>query len=49
YIEVGDGLAAYGLGNFYGIPAPSVTLEPPSERYRQEKVEMERALLALWD
>jgi len=49
YIEVGDGLAAYGSGNFYGMPAPSVTLEPPSERYRQEKVDLERTLLALWD
>src|SRR3990170_2970027 len=49
YIEVGDGMAAYGSGNFYGIPAPSVTLEPPSQRYRHEKVEMERTLLALWD
>jgi len=42
-------MAAYGSGNFYGIPAPSVTLEPPSQRYRHEKVEMERTLLALWD
>ncbi|MDO8612275.1 MAG: FAD/NAD(P)-binding oxidoreductase [Dehalococcoidia bacterium] len=49
YIEVGDGMAAYGSGNFYGIPAPSVTLEPPSQRYRQEKVDQERTLLALWD
>jgi sulfide:quinone oxidoreductase len=49
YIDVGDGMAAYGSGNFYGIPAPSVTLEPPSQRYWQEKVEMEQTLLALWD
>jgi sulfide:quinone oxidoreductase len=49
YIEVGDGMAAYGSGNFYGTPGPRVTLEPPSQRYRQEKVEMERTLLALWD
>lgn len=49
YIEVGDGMAAYGAGNFYGIPAPSVTLEPPSQRYRREKVDLERTLLALWD
>ncbi len=49
YIEVGDGMAAYGSGNFYGIPAPSVTLEPPSRRYRQEKEGMERSALALLD
>ena len=48
YIEVGDGLAAYGAGNFYGLPAPRVTLEPASQRYRREKEDVERALLALW-
>ena len=48
HIEVGDGMAAYGSGNFYRIPAPSVTLEPPSQRFRQEKEELERTLLALW-
>jgi sulfide:quinone oxidoreductase len=49
HIEVGDGMAAYGSGNFYGIPGPRVTLEPPSQRYRQEKEDFERTLLALWD
>jgi sulfide:quinone oxidoreductase len=48
HIEVGDGMAAYGSGNFYGIPAPRVTLESPSQRYRQEKEDLERSLLALW-
>jgi len=49
HIEVGDGMAAYGSGNFYGIPAPRVTLEPPSQRFRKEKEEFERTVLALWD
>ena len=49
YIEVGDGMAAYGSGNFYGTSGPRVTLEPPSRRFREEKEELERALLALWD
>ncbi len=49
FIEVGDGMAAYGSGNFYGIPRPSVTLEPPSQRYRKEKEELERTALALWE
>ena len=49
YIEVGDGLAAYGSGNFYGMPGPRITLEDPARRFRQEKLEQERALLALWD
>ncbi len=49
YIEVGAGLAAYGAGNFYATPAPSVTLELPSQRFREEKAGIERALLATWE
>lgn len=49
FIEVGGGKAAYGAGNFYGIPGPRVTLEPPSEAYRREKLDVERSTLALWD
>ena len=48
YVEVGDGMAAYASGNFYGMPGPRVTLEPRSKRYRREKVELEQTLLALW-
>ncbi len=48
YIEVGDDMAAYGAGNFYGIPAPAVSLEPPSPRYRLEKHELERTAQSLW-
>ena len=49
YVEVGGGMAAYGAGNFYGLPGPRVTLEPPAERFRREKEEIERTALALWD
>lgn len=49
YIEVGDGLAAYGAGNFYAAPAPSVVLEPPTARFRGEKQDVERSLLAPWE
>jgi sulfide:quinone oxidoreductase len=49
YIEVGGGMAAYGSGNFYGIPAPTVAMEDPSERFRAEKAEIERGLLELFD
>jgi len=49
YVEVGDGMAAYGSGSFYGLPGPRVTLEPPSDRFRKEKEEIERTALALWD
>ncbi len=48
YIEVGDDMAAYGAGNFYGIPVPTVSLEPPSLRYRVEKHQLERTAQSLW-
>ena len=48
YIEVGGGMAAYGSGNFYGLPGPRITLEPPSQRHRLEKADLERTALALW-
>jgi len=48
YIETGEGMAAYGSGNFYALPGPSVTLEAPSRRFREEKAEIERSLLDLW-
>jgi sulfide:quinone oxidoreductase len=41
YIEVGDGLAAYGSGDFYGYPGPRVYLEPPSERHHKERKRLE--------
>ena len=49
FIEVGDDMAAYGAGNFYGIPAPTISLDPPSARFSKEKHEIERAALALWE
>ncbi|MBI4305768.1 MAG: NAD(P)/FAD-dependent oxidoreductase [Chloroflexi bacterium] len=44
YIEVGDGLAARSSGNFYAYPAPTVTLEPPSPRFKHEKEDYEAPL-----
>jgi len=49
YIETGGGMAAYGAGNFYGLPGPRVTLELPAELFRKEKLEIERTALALWE
>ncbi|MBI4299314.1 MAG: NAD(P)/FAD-dependent oxidoreductase [Chloroflexi bacterium] len=44
YVDVGDGMAAFGSGNFYAYPSPSMTLEAPSPRYRRDKEEFERVL-----
>ncbi len=48
YIEVGDGKAAYGSGNFLAAPEPRVTLERPSTEFKLAKTEftnmMARAL-----
>ncbi len=41
YIEVGEGLAAYGSGNFYGYPGPIVYLEAPSQKYHEERKKLE--------
>ena len=48
YVELGGGLAAHAGGDFYGLPAPSVAMDPPSASYRREKEDVERELLALW-
>jgi len=41
YIEVGDGQAAYGSGNFYGYPGPRVYLEPASHKLHEERKRLE--------
>ncbi len=41
YLEVGDGLAAYGSGNFYAYPTAKVYLEPPSTRHHEERKRIE--------
>ncbi len=47
YVEVGDGLAAYGSGDFYAFPGPRVKLELPTPEARRAKGEYER-LLDIW-
>jgi sulfide:quinone oxidoreductase len=47
YVDVGDGLAAYGAGDFFAYPGPRVTLEAPSPEGRRAKEEYED-LLDLW-
>ncbi len=47
YVDVGDGLAAYGAGNFYAYPGPRVTLQDPAAEGRRAKLEYED-LLDTW-
>jgi sulfide:quinone oxidoreductase len=47
YLEVGDGQAAYSVGDFYAFPAPRVELEPPAVAHKRAKQEFER-LLETW-
>ena len=47
YVDVGDGLAAFGSGDFYAAPQPSVSLENPSTEARRAKHELEE-LLDIW-
>jgi sulfide:quinone oxidoreductase len=41
YLEMGDGRAAYGSGNFYGYPGPRVYLESPSQKFHEERKRLE--------
>jgi sulfide:quinone oxidoreductase len=45
YIEVGEGLAAYGSGDFYAYPVPRVYLEAASERFHNERKALEQELM----
>ncbi len=47
YVEVGEGMAAYGSGDFYAFPEPRVTLEMPTTEAARAKEEYEK-LLDLW-
>jgi hypothetical protein len=44
FIEVGDGMAAYGEGHFFAFPEPRVSLEPASAAHKRAKQEFERIL-----
>lgn len=47
FVEVGDGRAGFGGGNFYADPSPAVTLRPPSRRWHLSKVVFEKSWLYL--
>lgn len=47
YVDVGDGLAAYGTGDFYAYPGPRVRMQDPTTQGRRAKEEYED-LLDAW-
>jgi len=48
FIELGDGRAGYGAGNFYAIQAPDVTLHPPAKHWHWVKEIIEKYWLWRW-
>jgi hypothetical protein len=42
HIELGDGRAGYGAGNFYHPEQPAVTLRPPTRYWHWAKVLVEK-------
>ncbi len=48
YLEVGNGKAAYGEGDFYALPSPRVTLEEPTGARMREKEQFEQSRLDAW-
>jgi sulfide:quinone oxidoreductase len=48
FIETGAGRAAYGSGNFYGDPAPTVALHSPARRWHWGKVTFEQRVIRRW-
>ncbi len=47
FIEIGDGKAGFGGGDFYAEPTPVVTVHPPSWRWHAGKVLFEKSWLYL--
>ncbi len=48
FVEMGDGVAAYAKGNFYGEPAPAVTMRSPSRLWHWGKIYLEKWWLRRW-
>ena len=48
FIELGDGRAGYGEGNYYDNQAPAVTLRPPAHRWHWTKELIEKYWLWRW-
>ena len=48
FIETGGGRAAYGAGDIYAEPTPTVTLRPPARRWHLGKVLFELNVVRRW-
>jgi|SRR5659263_12679 len=48
FIEVGDGRAGYGSGDFYAEPCPSIRVRPPARRWHLGKVAFEQEVMHRW-
>ncbi len=48
FVEIGDGRAGYGSGNFYTEPAPQLRLRPPGRLLHWAKVLYEKFWLYRW-
>ncbi len=48
FVEIGDGRAGFGAGNFFAEPAPQVRLRPPSRWLHLAKVLYEKYWLYRW-
>jgi sulfide:quinone oxidoreductase len=48
FIEAGAGRAAYGSGNFYGDPAPTVALHSHARRWHWGKASFEFRVMRRW-
>jgi sulfide:quinone oxidoreductase len=48
FIEIGDGKAGVGRGNFFAEPTPVVKLYPPRWRWHMGKVMFEKFWLWKW-
>jgi sulfide:quinone oxidoreductase len=48
FIELGDGRAGYGEGDFYDQKAPAISLRPPARRWHWAKILFEKYWLWRW-
>jgi sulfide:quinone oxidoreductase len=48
FIEIGDGVAAYGSGNFYAEPTPEIKLRTPARRWHWGKSALELLVMQRW-